>query len=250
MVEDKQDYKVKTFSKYGVWYPLVVFFVAIIVTAVVVAVIAVYNRQWVESIDNQLIVNTLLFALLGVGALIGVTANKKSFKEVFAIKHIPRKTLWLTLGGFLLAQPLLVAISAALNAIFQLGITGNSNTIIQNELSFTKMLAIVVVAPLFEELFFRGVLFDGFLNTFRKLIKVKDSIRVMITALFTAGFFGLIHFTEVSLSGIIAVVTTGVLGFIFAMIRIKTNSLALPILGHFVFNTTGFMLIIISVLLS
>jgi membrane protease YdiL (CAAX protease family) len=253
MVEELKaapEYELKTFSRFGVWYPIVVFALAIFTIALLSVVFAYFGIDLINNQDLLLSTNALLFAILGAGAWLGWKLKKVKLSEVFSIKNITKKQLILTIVIYTLLQPALLILANALSTLGGIEITGNSGEIIQNELSIVKMLAIILVAPLFEELFFRGALFDGFLNSFRKFIPVKDSIRVASSIAFTSMFFGLMHLTAFNVNGLVSVITTAALGMSFAILRVKTGSLSLSILAHFTFNSVGFGLIAIAYFLA
>jgi membrane protease YdiL (CAAX protease family) len=245
-LKEVPEYEVKTFSRFGVWYPIVVFSVSIFAIAALSVVLTLLGVDLLNNQDLLLTTNGLLFAMLGAGAWLGWKLKKSKLSEVFSIKNISKKQLALTLVIYALLQPVLLVLSYILTTYAGLEITGNSGDIIQNELSIVKMLAIILIAPVFEEIFFRGVLFDGFLNSFRKFIPVRDSIRVASSIAFTGVFFGLMHLTAFNVNGIVSVITTAALGMSFAILRVKTGSLSLSILAHFTFNSVGFAFIALS----
>ena len=87
----------------------------------------------------------------------------------------------------------------------------------------------IIVTPLFEEFFFRGILLRAiwFVNQ-----------RAWIAVLVSAGFFGLIH------QGVPQhVFPLAVFGAILAVIRFRTGSLSLCVLIHALFNLRPFILI-------
>ena len=85
------------------------------------------------------------------------------------------------------------------------------------------LFAIIVVAPLFEELFFRGFLFEGIRRS-----KLGNIGAVLITSLFWAG----IHL-QYDLFLIIILFFTGIM---LGIARLKTNSLYTTILLHSAMN--------------
>lgn len=238
--------EIKTFSRFGVWYPIVVFGISIFATAFISVILALVGVDLLNDQKVLLLVNALLFVFLGVGAWLGWRIKGTPMEEIFSLKRVTKKQIILTMLGYALLQPVLVLISSAINEIFKLNITGNSDSIVNGQLSIITLLAVMIVAPLFEEIFFRGILFDGFLNSFRKFIPVKDSVRVAFTVAFTGFFFGLLHLTAFDVNGYVSVATTALLGVSFAMLRAKTGSLTLNILGHFAFNSVGFLFIALS----
>jgi membrane protease YdiL (CAAX protease family) len=84
-------------------------------------------------------------------------------------------------------------------------------------------IAIVVVAPIFEEMFFRGFLFAGIRQS-----RLGASGAILITAL----IWSVIHVQY----DLYWIVTIFVLGLILGMARIKSNSLYVPLAMHMMLN--------------
>lgn len=130
-----------------------------------------------------------------------------------------------------------------------------------------------IVAPVMEELFFRGFVMNGLARTFtsapagdEKLL--TDSLpvsvntyahiidkavggvsgfihskRYMIAAIMSSAFFGVMHWQGTETFGQILVpLWTGFIGFIFALIVIKTKRLGAVIFAHIFFNLSGVLL--------
>jgi hypothetical protein len=84
-------------------------------------------------------------------------------------------------------------------------------------------IAIVIAAPVLEEFFFRGFLFDG----------LRDSKLGSVGAIIiTAGFWGLIH----QQYGTLEIAFIMILGVLFGIARIQTRSLYTPIIMHMLVN--------------
>ena len=110
-----------------------------------------------------------------------------------------------------------------------------------DEISVVNIVAISVVAPIAEEVLFRGLVFT----------RISRGLGVYVGAVVSAALFGLMHGTMIW--GIFA----GVLALIIAFVFVRTRSLIYAMLIHFSFNTVSYffdgisipMLIISSVLL-
>ncbi len=90
-----------------------------------------------------------------------------------------------------------------------------------SSLTLVSLLEYVILAPLFEELVFRGLLFAI----------LRRKFRFLPAALISAGLFGLAH--GYGIVGLISVCWSGVL---WAWIYEKTGSLAPGILAHAINN--------------
>lgn len=116
------------------------------------------------------------------------------------------------------------------------------------------ILIATILAPIFEELFFRGLFLSAMLRKFanwRKKNKGKvDWIfksRYFVSVAVTAVAFGSLHYPGGSLAMItLVLVETSILGTIFAIMALKTKRLGLPIFTHIFFNLTGVILATLS----
>jgi len=93
-----------------------------------------------------------------------------------------------------------------------------------------QFLLIVILAPLAEEICFRGMLFGG----------LRTKLPFWAAALGAGAFFGLLHYT----TGPSAVPSLVALGVIFALVYEKTGSLWPAIIMHVVNN--GFALAVLN----
>lgn len=88
------------------------------------------------------------------------------------------------------------------------------------------VIAMVIVAPIYEEMVFRGLLWSG--------IREQFSMRrgTIIASVVTSVIFAVIHLQY----GLYEVTTIVLLAFIFCYARIKSGSLLLPIMLHIINN--------------
>jgi len=89
--------------------------------------------------------------------------------------------------------------------------------------------AIVLAAPIAEEVFFRGFLFPGLLRY----------IPMLPSALASGAIFSLAH------GNIGLIIPFSIVGAILAWLYVKTNSLLTPILVHLLFNLTSFSILVL-----
>ncbi len=88
--------------------------------------------------------------------------------------------------------------------------------------------AVVCVAPISEEIFFRGFVFGGLIRPFGP-----------IGAMLASGLlFGAFHVTGVNSLGVL--LPFGLIGAFFAWLYYRTGSIWLGIATHFLFNVVGF----------
>ena len=88
------------------------------------------------------------------------------------------------------------------------------------------LFTIGVVAPVVEELLFRGVILDG--------LQIRYSVRTAVMV--SSGLFGLTHILPH------AIVNAFLLGFFFAWLKLKTGSLRLCIVAHALYNSVPLIL--------
>jgi membrane protease YdiL (CAAX protease family)/uncharacterized RDD family membrane protein YckC len=91
-----------------------------------------------------------------------------------------------------------------------------------------SVLLIAIVAPISEELFFRGLLYGG----------LRRRMAPVLAALISGLIFGGLHAT----TGLTAVPPLVILGFVLALLYERTGSLWPPILVHFVNNSLALAL--------
>lgn len=88
------------------------------------------------------------------------------------------------------------------------------------------ILTITVVAPIYEEIIFRGIILQG----------MAKRINPAAAVIFSSLFFAIMHLNVVQ--GVNTFILGSILGFVF----LKTRSLYASIFGHFINNTLGILL--------
>jgi uncharacterized protein len=248
-----KDKEVKTFSPFGVWLPLIAFGGSLGFTLVVAFVLAaifpsirleIFNQDLSNINDTQLLVNSVMFVFWGLIAVVLWKAFNPNLREIFGFGKIKAKEALSVMGIFIGLQSFAVIIALILTSIFNIELSSNGDALL-SQISIVKFIVVVILAPILEEVFFRGMLFDGFLNSARKHIPIKDSTRIMITVIFTSVFFGMLHF-----NGVFTIAMTLIAGGILAYLRIKTGHLGLSVIGHMSFNGFAFLLQSIAIWLS
>lgn len=91
--------------------------------------------------------------------------------------------------------------------------------------------AMVIVAPIYEELIFRGLLWSAIAEQFTSSLDTKHH-GAIVASLVTSLIFAVIHLQY----GIYEISTIVLLALIFCYARIKSGSLILPILLHIINN--------------
>lgn len=158
--------------------------------------------------------------------------------------------------------------------VINVDISGADNTSpIVSQTGFAYFMIAIVIgcicAPLFEEMFLRGMMLQGLLRSFRKnnqkptskvgeIVysdapkvwnfhkKVKSILfkfRYPLTLLITGTVFGFMHFQATGgWTDWLIVAQTGLIGVFFGWIVLKTKRVGTAITSHMVFNITGIIL--------
>lgn len=92
------------------------------------------------------------------------------------------------------------------------------------------VVAIVIVAPLYEELIFRGILWSAIAEQFA--VQRSEVTGAIIASIVTSLIFAVIHLQY----GIYEISTITVLALIFCYARFKSGSILLPIILHIINN--------------
>lgn len=101
-----------------------------------------------------------------------------------------------------------------------------SASAVTSDFTIVGILAAAVLAPITEELVFRGLLYRS----------IADGCGIWIGAVLSALVFGIMH------GSLIWAIYAAILGFILAMIYAKTRSLLCPMLVHFGFNGVNYII--------
>ncbi|MCL2063699.1 MAG: CPBP family intramembrane metalloprotease [Candidatus Cloacimonetes bacterium] len=153
---------------------------------------------------------------------IGFKKTKKSFNEVFKFNKVS-PNLWC--ATIIFSFGLVIIASELDNLLFFLIPMPDFLKQIMDELMVGNLIISVfmigAVAALTEELFFRGLILEGFTNNYTKNKAI----------LFSALIFGFIHLNPWQF------LTAFLFGFITAFITIETNSILLPLFIHFFNNS-------------
>jgi len=158
----------------------------------------------------------------GVVILIGFKKTKRSFNEVFKLNKVP-PFLWVAVTFLTIGLSIVVSdIDNLLQLVLPIpewfiGIIG---TLMAEQPLIISLVYVGLIAALSEELFFRGLILDGFIRNYSK----KKSIII------SAILFGIIHLNPWQF------LTAFIIGLILAWICIETKSILLCIYMHFLNN--------------
>jgi uncharacterized protein len=187
--------------------------------------------QLIEKLvsDGLLIsIATVLSAIFGVAMIVLFISKRRGFglSQYLNLQALPRKT-WLILLG-LFAGLLAISVLASLlwSQIEDPGFTAEAYNTSRWPAFFG--IAVVIFAPFFEEIYFRGFLFKG----------LRDSaLGVRGTIALTSFLWALLH-VQYNYYGMAQIF---LLGIVFGLVRWKTDSLHGSLLLHCLWNLAAFI---------
>jgi len=219
-------------------------FFAILLVAFLVATafdLLLHNR--VEQRLHQI----LVAGVVQVAALVALFAFLKAFPAKFNPPFDGRKLGWgeafkISLYSFLVIIPILWPLAGMWRVVLEfLGLSAEQQTPVQwlaeaetLTLLFAMVFATVILAPVTEELLFRGCLY--------RFLKARLSLAA---ALLVSGvLFSIVHVNPLSLLPLFF------LGVVLAYAYERTGSIKVPILIHGIFNANTIILIVLTVHLA
>lgn len=168
-------------------------------------------------------VSTFVSMLVCVPLLFGIARLKKGsdLREYFALRPVPLRTLL----GWMGLTLVLLAFSDGLSWLLGKPIVPDFMRVVHATAQplWLLWLALIVAAPLFEEVFFRGFLFTGF---------AASAAGAAGAIVITSALWAVIHL-QYDLYGI---ATLFVLGVVFGVARLRTGSLYVPLALHAMTN--------------
>jgi len=146
-----------------------------------------------------------------------------SIREYLALEPITKKQILASLGivaGLIAIIEFVGSVAGQSSDTFTVGAYQTAKPVALLWISF------VIFGPAFEETFFRGFLFAGW---------VRSRLGAIGTVALTSGLFAVLHI-QYNLFGIMSVL---IMGIALGIMRLKTGSLWSPLLMHFTWNLVG-----------
>lgn len=177
--------------------------------------------------EQSLIILTILFTPI---TFLTLFFYKKTYKED-KILLLEKGNLLKKLIVIILGYISFMVSSVALSILFKTTESTETAKLIGNSGLSGAFLA-VIIAPLSEELLFRGL--------FRHSIK-NDVLFIVVNSI----LFGLMHFqnTGIFINDIYPIIGTGIGGVILSLSYLKTKDIKVPITIHALFNLTAVILL-------
>lgn len=184
--------------------------------------------QIIALLNNGLVLSVSIYASAIVGIVLTIVFIRvrkgRTVTEYLGLRRISIKTALIMLGTVIGALALSVIVSSLLKIPDTSGYMVNAyRTSVYPALFWT---ATVIMAPAFEESFFRGFLFAGFRQS-----RIGAPGAIILTALLWAA-------THIQY-GIYGMATIFVLGIVLGIVRLKTGSLWSSFIIHSLWNLTA-----------
>lgn len=192
------------------------------------AVLGVGEVFYLGSNDGTIVSVSIIISLLLLSALTAVIIvwSGGNIRRYLALRSFSIKVAMAILGILLL---FLIA-SQALTYLLDKAPLDFVDPLYDSVSSvWLLVLAMVIVAPIYEELIFRGLLWSAISEQFSGVSKARGAL---IASLVTSLIFAVIHLQY----GLYEISTIVVLALIFCYARFKSGSLLLPILLHIINN--------------
>ena len=187
---------------------------------------------------------SILFNLLFVGGtayFLGIRRNKISWKQL-GIKPVVWKMEYILLAGVLAVA--MMPIRSAIGLLVQMVIEGGMDSLIQRENLFSAggltwggflvmFIGVGILAPISEELYFRGLLHNWF----------RERWGMWASIIASSIFFGLAHFDSVGV-----LVSSFIMGIVMAYVYEKTKTLWITIAIHIITNSIAVFLLYLSMI--
>ena len=187
---------------------------------------------------SSLVYIAILCPLIALSCWLVVRSKRRGWKELGFKWGDPRRTL--TYGGLGALGALVASIGIMLLIVLVIYLLGGSNPLTTEAEQVETMTGgqllvsiavVVILAPIFEELFFRGLFYPP----------LRRSLGPTLAIIINGIIFGALHMRYLSIISLILV------GMILAYVYEKTESLYAPILTHALYNG---LVVMISLLMG
>ncbi len=182
------------------------------------------------TIGNQLLLEG---AFLGTAIAFVSVAGPPSIARALGLRRPRGPWVGLTVGAFVAYLAVATLFASLLADPEQIDVADELGFDTSTFGAISAGILIVGLAPLAEEVFFRGFFYGG----------LRSRMPVWAAALASGAFFGVIHITTGNLA---VVVQLTVLGIVLALLYERTGSLWPPIAVHLVNNALAFTILVSS----
>jgi membrane protease YdiL (CAAX protease family) len=194
-----------------------------------IVVLLTFLVGMVGRVASPAILFPLLTATVGLAAIVWASFYRRPGVLLGSRFRIGLRAVGAAVLGWLVvfgAQIVLGILVAALFGPGALPERGGLPRDIAEAPPWSLVLGAVVVAPVAEELFFRGLLLQGLARSYGPRIGVAGSALV----------FGLFHFSGPSIQTILPMLSATVVGLVLGWLFARTGNLTAPVLTHALVN--------------
>lgn len=225
----------------------------ILIGVSVVAMIPVIVAMGLEPPMSVLLGVTFAAEAVAIGFVLLIVGKKSNRLSLMGLRGFSFKSI---VSGVIIGSILMIALQlfGKLGELIGNPIESSETSQMLTSLSgfekfFVLVLGISLLAPILEELFFRGYVLGFLLGAKDKLetTSLRDK-SVWWPIMFSSIFFGFMHFQGLSsVSDAFVLLWTALLGVILAVARIKTGSIWTSIFIHIVYNSITAAIVLIVV---
>jgi len=195
----------------------------------------VLNIQFIQNLSHDgliLSVSSIFSAAVSIGVILFIIKirNGYGFKDYLGLYRPRIKTILLLLA---MTSVFIVIYNSIAEFTNQEGSTFMVDVYKNNAYPVLFWITVVIFAPLFEETFFRGFLFEGFR---------QSQIGITGTIILTSLIWSLLHIQY----GFFEIATIFLLGILIGIVRIITGSLWGPLIMHAFFNLVSMVMLSLS----
>lgn len=204
----------------------------LIVQVLVISLCGIINFNNIQSADEfNDFINSYVYLLTGISAIftliiytIVLKIKKRNLIKICKFNKIEIKDVICTTLISLGIATLSCSLVSILKDKFEYNVGENLSN--SNNIFFTLFITIIVL-PIFEEILFRGLIFN----------ELRSKYNVVAAVIIQGLIFGVMH------GNVIQGIYTVILGIILALIYIWTNSIYACIIGHITYNLLGTLVV-------
>jgi CAAX protease family protein len=220
--------------RWPAWYSIAGFFSGLLVATVVIGILSV--PFGVDTSKDQTATFTAVGTFVQDAILVGTAVLFASFQLRPRAWHfgLRRTNFWTAVGWAALGMFSFYVVAAVYGAAVQPKVDqGITQSLGANQSTLGLIVAgvmVMVVAPVAEEIFFRGFVYGA----------LRTKFSVLVAAGLDALLFGIIHFDFKSAHDLLIIPPLALLGFIFCLIYERTGSLFPTIALHSINNALAY----------
>jgi uncharacterized protein len=203
---------------------------AFVLTVVLIGAVGVAGRRVEVSV-----LFPILTAMVGVAAVVWASFYRRPGALLGTRFRIGLRALGVAAAGWLGVVAAQIVLGLAVVALLgpdAVPEAGGLPPELAEAPGWSLALAAVVIAPIAEELFFRGFLLQGLARSYGPGVATAGS----------AAVFGLFHFSGPGAQSVLPILSAVVVGLVLGWLFVRTKNLAIPIAAHALVNAAALAL--------